>query len=577
MSAAANSTSNDISADQFAEAEVLAVRILDSNPDNAEAKHALGLVRVHQKKWKTATSLLQAAVDQEPARSEFSRGLINALDGLAKYHADNGDFVAARETFQRALKITPDDARLLAKMSFVLTRLGRSSEALAAADRASSLNPDLAEADDARGLAFAALERGEMALESYHAALQKNPDYMATYVNLGNSLMHMGDFAGAMDCYEHVIRHEGGEIGEDVRSRAHAYNNLGLALAGKLQYAEAEAVLRQAVAIDTDFAEAHFNLARMLLMQGKYEEGWRENEWRWMCPDFPSTRRKFRYPVWQGEDVSNQKILVWSEQGIGDEIMFAGVLPDLIAAGADVVLECGERLVPIFRRSFPGAVVVARANPPGPQIRGGEIDLQIPMGSLPAYLRKFKDDFKRLDGAYLRADPERRNELREAYEALGPGLIVGICWRSGNPTAGAGRSAPLPLWKGILDQTGCTFVSLQYGDVDGDIAEAREIFGTRFFVDKEVDPLINAEDWFAQVAAVDMVISVDNSTIQVSGSLGIPTLTLLSHAPEWRFGMAGETHDWHPTVRVFRQSKPGEWAPAIERLAKTFRVCLDGA
>ena len=154
-------------------------------------------------------------------------------------------------------------------------------------------------------------------------------------------------------------------------------------------------------------------------------------------------------------------------------------------------------------------------------------------------------------------------------------LNIGICWRSGNPVVGQERNAPLGLWREILTRAGCNFVSLQYGETAADIEAARIAYGADIFVDEEVDPLTNAEDWFAQVAAMDLVISVDNSTIQVSGAQGIPTYTLLSYAPEWSFGLAGDTHDWHPSMRVFRQSQPGRWDGVFEQLAEAFGRLLD--
>ncbi len=343
---------------------------------------------------------------------------------------------------------------------------------------------------------------------------------------------------------------------------AAALNNLGLLQAERLEWEKAEASLRRAVAAKPDDAEAHFNLSRVLLMRGNYAEGWRENEWRWQCPEFPSTRREFPYPRWSGESLEGKRVLVWSEQGIGDEIMFANAIPDAIADAARVVIECGVRLVPIFQRSFPQAIVVPRDNPPDPGIAAAAVDFHLPMASLCVPYRSSKEAFRANPGRYLAADPVRTRKLRTSYASEGE-VIVGVCWRSGNPIVGHERSAPLELWDRILAKPGCRFVSLQYGDAQADIEAAAERTGVRILRDVTVDPLKSAEDWFAQVAALDLVISIDNSTIQVSGSLGIPTFTMLSHAPEWRFGIAGSDHDWHPSIRVMRQKVAGVWGPVF--------------
>lgn len=352
-----------------------------------------------------------------------------------------------------------------------------------------------------------------------------------------------------------------------ARRLSEVLNNLGIRHFEKLEMAEAVSSLRQAISLRPDYAQAHFNLSRVLLMQGNYAEGWAENEWRWDCPEFPSTWRDFPYPWWDGGSLSEKTILVWSEQGIGDEIMFASVIADAVAEARHLVLECNARLVPIFRRSFPSATVVARSDPPDPTIAAAGVETQTALASLCLRYRASKAAFAANPGPYLRADPERTRALRARYAALGEGRTIGICWRSGNPTVGRLRSAPLTLWDSILRTPGCHFVSLQYGDVTADLADVKERLGVVIHRDSDVDPLASAEDWFAQVAALDHVISVDNSTIQVSGSLGIPTWCLLSYAPEWRFGLSGSDHDWHPSITVFRQRVLGDWSTVIAEVS----------
>jgi len=551
---------------KLAEIEAVAQQVLAMQPDNADAHYALGLIRMRQARWSEAAGLLQWAHDAEPERREFARNFLFALNGLAKFETNRGAYGQARAALQTALNCEPGDTGLLLRMSFVLSRMGRAHEALAAAQLAARRAPDLAEPQDKAGLAYLAMGRTALALKSFEDALSKDPSYAPAHVNLGNTRLGDGDSEGAASHYEKAIALEPGN--------AQAFSNLGLARAAQHRWTDAEIALRQAIAVEPNFPEAHFNLSRILLMEGNYEEGWIENEWRWQCTDFPSKFRDFPYQRWQGESLKGRTILVWSEQGIGDEIMFANPIPDVLESGADLVLECDDRLAPIFRRSFPDALVVPRADPPDPAIQAARVDCQAALASLCTYLRNSKISFANNKGPYLKADAIRTAELRARYSAFGPGLNIGICWRSGNPIVGHERSAPLGLWREVLTRPRCNFVSLQYGETVEDIAAARMAYGADIFVDEEVDPLSNVEDWFAQVAAMDLVISVDNSTIQVAGSQGIPTFTLLNHAPEWRFGLAEEEHAWHPSIRVFRQNRPGLWEDAFKHLSLAFRDFL---
>ena len=158
-------------------------------------------------------------------------------------------------------------------------------------------------------------------------------------------------------------------------------------------------------------------------------------------------------------------------------------------------------------------------------------------------------------------------KTRARYSSLGDGIKVGISWKSGNPIVGHERSVPIDFWNGIFNVRGCHFISLQYGDISQDLERVFNATGIRIFRDNLVDPINNAEAWFSQVAALDHVISVDNSTIQVSGSLGIPTWTILSNVPEWRFGLDRSNHLWHPSVRVYRQKIRDEWGPVMKSIA----------
>ena len=543
---------------QFNEAEILAQKILARKPDNLDALNGLGLILMQRQRFGEALEqfkrALKVGVDCKDTRDNFVRSLVL----FAKESWETGAYDNAASALRSGISSLPERLELHCHLSFVLSESGKHDEALIVSDQALSLNNEHPHPHDVKGLALLGLGRPKDALESFQCAITIDPNFVTALVNMSSALLELNLNEAAIEHLEHVLKQN--------PNNAQALNNMGLALTGKVIYPEAEQNLRAAIVKAPNFAEAHFNLSRLLLMQGFYEEGWRENEWRWKCRDFPSTWRDFPYPRWRGEALKGKTILVWSEQGIGDEIMFASPISDLLVDGAKLVLECGERLVPLFSRSFKGAIVVARQNPPDKLIREAQVDYQIPMASLCTYYRNTKEAFHQAPTRYLTADPGRLSELRSRYMGSGKGPFIGICWRSGNPIAGMERSAPLEQWDEILSQPNCKFVSLQYGEVETDLTALRNRLGIEVFHDKKINPLMNAEDWFAQVAAMDLVISVDNSTIQVSGSQGIPTWTLLNVLPEWRFGMEGCGHDWHSSVVVYRQVSRGDWQPVFKTL-----------
>ncbi len=554
-------------AERLDEAEELARKILSTQPDNPDALNGLGLIHVQQERFDQAIDLFEQAHAIDPERGDFTDNLVRAFETSAKSMAHASRFGAAIKTLERALVMRPGDVSLTCRMSFVLSLANRYGEALAAADRALSKAPESPEALDVRGLALLGLNQLDHAIKSFRDALDNDLQYAPAYSNLGLAYRAQGDHRSAISCFDEAIRLDEGN--------PQAYNNLGISLLDMNDLPQAETALRNALSIEPDYAEAHFNLSRVLLMAEDFANGWKENEWRWLCSEFPSTWREFPQDMWQGEDLTGKKILIWSEQGIGDEIMFANTLPDIVRDSAGVIIECNDRLVPIFERSFEGVTAVARQEPPDPRIEHADTDYQMPIGSICKIYRQSVEDFPPELSGYLKADPDLTAEIRERYDALGPSMKVGICWRSGNPIVGAERSVPLEFWDELLGMTGCHFINLQYGEVDQDLAGVFERTGVEVFKDEAVDPLTSAEDWFAQIAALDHVISVDNSTIQVSGSLGIPTWTLLSKVPEWRFGLNRLDHLWHPSIRIFRQHKKGEWELLMTEVAFTFASLLE--
>ena len=148
-----------------------------------------------------------------------------------------------------------------------------------------------------------------------------------------------------------------------------------------------------------------------------------------------------------------------------------------------------------------------------------------------------------------------------------PKLVVGIAWRSGNPTSGGRRTAELNLWQSILEVPGVRFVNLQYGDCADDIAGAAEAFGADIVNDDEVDPSGALDVYAAQIAAVDLVVSIDNSAVHFAGALGVPTLMLLNYEPDWRWFGADEGNPWYESVAHIRQDEPGVWAQPYIALA----------
>jgi ADP-heptose:LPS heptosyltransferase len=221
--------------------------------------------------------------------------------------------------------------------------------------------------------------------------------------------------------------------------------------------------------------------------------------------------------------------------------------------------------VPIFRRSFRGAEVYAQPVSSTQDSSGAGPDVQVSMGSLPGLLNRAQGTFPAHNG-YLLPDPARTAAWRERLATLGPGLKVGLSWRGGTwNTRNLSRSIPLSDIAPRLDRGSITLVSVQYGDHAREMAELRVAAGT--IVHHWQDAMDDYEETAALDAALDLVISVQTAVVHLAGAMGASVWALIPRRAEWRYLDEGETMPWYPSVRLFRQSAEGSWAPVVDRIA----------
>lgn len=262
-------------------------------------------------------------------------------------------------------------------------------------------------------------------------------------------------------------------------------------------------------------------------------------------------------------------MLVYAEQGIGDEIMFASCLADLFALGARVTLECSSRLASLFSRSFPDADVHGMAKAAAPAWAGSlqNVSWQVAIGDLPRFFRRNLDQFPGIPGGYLRADPELVGEYRRRVHDVAMGRpVIALAWRGGDWRSGrAKRSLALPDLARLVSDLPALWISLQHGEVDEEIGRLRAN-GVDVLHWPEV--VADLDRMAGLLNAVDEVVSVDNTVAHLSGALGLPARILLSAAPEWRYGLRGEGMAWYPRVRLYRQGRLGDWSDVIDRMRK---------
>jgi hypothetical protein len=273
--------------------------------------------------------------------------------------------------------------------------------------------------------------------------------------------------------------------------------------------------------------------------------------------------------MWNGAPIPGGTLLITAEQGVGDEIMFASLVGEAASRAGDCVVECDPRLVPLFARSMPRIRV--RATPAGsagfqPTLVP-DFDEHIAMGSLPRFLRPTLASFPGVRG-YLKADARRRDKWKVRLRGLGAELKVGISWRGGRKLeTRRTRSTKLEDWLPLFATPDVRFVNLQYGDCAAELARLQEQHGILVHHWADANPLEDLDEFAAEISALDLVISIDNSTVHMAGALGCPVWTLLPYVPDWRWLLDRDDSPWYHSMRLFRQVRRGCWADVLPAVA----------
>jgi tetratricopeptide (TPR) repeat protein len=563
-------------------------RALQLKPDHAETHYNLGLLFQETARPDEAIACYRKALQARPQFAAAHNNLANALksrgrpdEALAHYaqairadpsladaHSNYG--TALREAgrvdeaiplLERAVALKPGLAAAQNNLGIAYFARNRLAEAERCHARALEIDPAFHEARNNLGNALAALGRGDQALACYEAVLAADPGHADAHSNLGLQLQERGDIAGAMAHYERALAAR--------PSHSDAINNLGYLLQERGQREEAMALYQRAAAADPLNARAAYNLGLARLCRFEFEAGWELCELRYQTTPPVAVPRAFPYPRFGRADFGRgHRIAIWREQGVGDQLLYATLLPELAALGESFVLEIDKRLVCAFQRSHPGWVVVP---PEGPEERFAGCDRHLAIASLPGLLRPSVESFSRQPTALLVADGARSAQYRARVQRPGA-RVVGISWRSFQPRARAylqrKKSVDLELFKPLSQRADLTLLDLQYGDT----AEERARFaaaGGRLERLDDLDLFHDLEGVLAAVEACDVVVTTSNVTAHYAGVLGKPALLFyLGANPPFHYWVPGPGGRslWYPSVRIVTDPAIDTWPRALESI-----------
>ena len=432
-------------------------------------------------------------------------------------------------------------------------------------DAYSAVQDVLAETpDDAQALTLAAaiLKRAEKTPVAYHLArraTELRPDRSEPWVTFGHCAQHLWRLDEAEEAYKTALK-----TTDLDKQKATYLNNLASIALDSGDFKKAEIQAKESLKYRDD-PLTHHNLGLAYLGQQRFREGW--PEYSHSVGTFNRLTIKYRpegdeEPIWDGS--KGQKVVVYGEQGLGDEISFASVLPDMIQDCRKVIIDCDARLEGLFKRSFPDAKVYgSRFNK---QVAWDEEDTRpdasIALGEICKYYRNEIEDFP--GEAYLTPCPDRAAGWREVFRQKEK-PVIGIAWSGGTWVNGAkNRFIPLKEWEPIFNAVDAHWVSLQYKDASAEIEGTQVVQYPWATLTKDYD------DTAALVASCDLVICMQTAVAHLAGALGTPCWVMVPTNSQWRYGEATESIPWYNSLRIFKQNTG--WDEVIRRIAKELPV-----
>jgi len=541
--------------ERFEEALVSFDQAIAINPNHAGTYNNRGVVLKELNRFSDAIDAYNQAIAIEPTYAHFYYNRGYALQKLNK-------FDEAVVNYDQVITNNPGYLDAYSNRGYLLQELKRFDEALANYDQALAVNPDYAEAYSDRGIALKKLKRPDEALASYNQAIKINPDYAEAYSNRGSILQDLKRPDEALASYNQAIK-----INPDY---ADAYYNRGALFQGLKHFNEALNDYAQAIRINPNYVNAHWNTSICNLMRGNFKAGWQAYEWRWGHFQCDSEPLKSNKPAWDYQK-TNQRLLVWAEQGIGDHILFGSLLSELLEDVPNLLVQIDKRLISIFSRSLPTIKFYPSINldpNSDSKVPESDYDVHVPIGSLGKYLRNDEKDFNNSRYRFLKDDEVKTVKIKKYLMTLNKSKnkICGISWSSKSKSSGSSKNIDLKYLIERLNLEEYSFVSLQYGKTKDEIKIIRDELGINIISYEQVDNFTDIDGLSSLIQACDTVISVDNITCQLAGALGKQIHILLPFYTHWAWMLDREDSPWYPSAKLYRQEKINDWDTVLEKL-----------
>ena len=544
---------------QYEDALVCYEKAMEIDPEfTGAASRNIGLIHCVKEDYELAKKYVNKALKLNSKDTA-------ALNNLAQVYVSDHQLDKGIECFQRAIELDANNSLIFLNMGRALMRRRRDEEALEAFQRSMEIDNYASDAFYLFSATLRQMEKLEEAENFVRSALIQFPDEPLLTCELANNLQSRFEFEESEKYIRRVLKLD--------PNHGPALVTLAIVLVHTGRKEEVLELYKKAIEVLPNNPTVTYNYALTLFCYGHLKEAWKHYHSRWETESFSSPVRSFPQNLWDGSSLKGKKIVLYGEQGLGDEIRHASMVPDMLKMGAEVHVECEPRLVEIFQRSFEGAKVFPC---PYNEAETGEVDFdfQSPILDLGGFLRPTIDSFPSdPNHAFLKPDPKRKVFWGERLKSLGPHPKVGMIWQSSKAVGGRGRwGATVEELEPILSINGIDFVNLMYVECVEDREKMQKMYGVNLHTWDDIDLRNDQDDLCALISNLDLVVSHTSSVAYTAAGLGIPTFNFMPI--KIYFDLLGdpEAPGWAPSLRYFRKTIHEDWDGPLNKIAAEIRA-----
>ena len=519
---------------------------LGLEPNYYEAYNNMGVAYNDWKKPDTALSHLRKAIEINPQYSE-------AFNNIGNSYKQKLELSLAIQNYKKAIEISPTYVDAMCNLGICLALEKRYEQAKNVYKKAITLDPSNKQITFLMSDCLFNMKSYKKAKKVIYKQLQSNK-LDSQFNHLLGKILHKEGDRNALGYYRIALNNE--RSGEEV------LNNMGAFFFEQRKLKCSEYALVKALNLNKKNFNAKLNLAYTQLIRKNFKQGWYNQEFRWKA-DFAND---VVWPIkdrelWEGQRDKN--VLLWKEQGIGDDILFMGLVPEASEITNSTTVYTDPRLISLCERGMPGVIF----KPYRGKIEDEEFDYHLPMGSLPRLFRNSEKDFERVTTGYLKADPKRVEDLSQEL-GIGNKKVIGISWKSFKGSNMDNKNIELEKLSDAFGDLDVVLLNLQYGDVNEEIRDFTKATGIEVLQCKSVDNREDLDGLAALIENCDLVVSTSNVTIHLAGALGKETWVLLPYVANFWWLLDRTDSVWYPTLKLYRQKKYASWYSIIASIAE---------